>query len=128
MRIGDVVAANLWICYSLIACPLSVHGSARSALALPVSQRAVLSEPHIICPPSRGKCPRSLRRGRLRQVVDRGPGLAPAKAVDVVVVPVDLAVLDGFKLRNALAVVVGLGFVVGLSFAVGVASTGCVPG
>ena len=55
-----------------------------------------------------GGCPGALRRKRLSQVVDRGPGLAPAKAVDVVVVPVDLAVLDGLKLRNALAVVVGL--------------------
>ena len=29
MRIGDVVAANLRICYSLIAFPISLHGLAR---------------------------------------------------------------------------------------------------
>ena len=37
--------------------------------------------------PSRGKWPGALRRGSLRQVVNRRPGLAPAEAIDVVVVP-----------------------------------------
>ena len=38
--------------------------------------------------PSRGKWPGALRRGSLRQVVNRRPGLAPAEAIDVVVVPI----------------------------------------
>ena len=56
--------------------------------------------------------------------------MAPAKAVGVGVVPVDLALLDGLEPRDALAVVVGLSFVVvvGLSYAVGVSSAGCAPG
>ena len=79
---------------------------------------------HVSRAPSRGKSPGALRRGRLRQVVNRRPGLAPAKAVDVVVVPVDLAVLHGFELLEALAFVVGLSIVVvvGFSFAIGVSS------
>ena len=56
--------------------------------------------------PSRGKWPGALRRGSLRQVVNRRPGLAPAEAIDVVVVPVELAVLHGFELREAHAYVV----------------------
>ena len=54
-------------------------------------------------------------------MVNRRPGLAPAKAIDVVVVPVELAVLHGFELREAHAYVVGISIVVfvGLSFAVG---------
>ena len=59
-------------------------------------------------------------------MVNRRPGLAPAEAVDVVVVPVELAVLHGFELREAHAYVVGLStvVVVGLSNAVGVSSAG----